>query len=122
MPTVLITGASRGIGREFVRQYLMNGWEVIATCRDPENAGFGAGEAFQMDIADPASVRSLAAELAGKPIDLLVNNAGINLAKNTTIGNFDYDSWDEVFWVNVLAPLRVSEFLHQTLFFLIGNR
>ena len=47
--------------------------------------------------------------LAGVPIDLLINNAGINRAKHANFGNLDYDAWDEVMWVNVLAPLRVAE-------------
>ena len=109
MPTVMITGASRGIGREFVRQYLDAGWDVIATCRNPEGAGYEDGEALQLDIADPINVKNLSEQLSGKAIDLLINNAGVNLAKNTNIGTFDYDSWDEIFWVNVLAPLRVTE-------------
>ncbi len=109
MPTVMITGASRGIGREFVRQYLDAGWDVIATCRNPEGAGYGDGEALQLDIADPINVKNLSEQLSGKAIDLLINNAGVNLAKNTNIGTFDYESWDEIFWVNVLAPLRIAE-------------
>ncbi|HAA92931.1 MAG TPA: short-chain dehydrogenase [Rhodospirillaceae bacterium] len=109
MPTVMVTGASRGIGREFVSQYREAGWNVVATCRDPEGAGYGEGEAYELDVADPVSVKNLAEQLDGEVIDLLINNAGINLAKHTNFGNLDYDAWDEVLWVNVLAPLRVSE-------------
>ena len=109
MPTVMITGASRGIGREFVKQYLKAGWDVIATCRNPEGAGYRNGEALQLDIADPTNLKNLSEQLSGKAIDLLINNAGVNLAKNTDIGTFDYDSWAETFLVNVLAPLRVTE-------------
>jgi NAD(P)-dependent dehydrogenase (short-subunit alcohol dehydrogenase family) len=109
MPTVLVTGASRGIGRELVRQYREAGWRVLATCRDPQGAGYGDGEAFELDVADPASVKHLALALEGESIDVLINNAGINLAKQSGFGNLDYDAWDEVMWVNVLAPLRIAE-------------
>lgn len=109
MPTVMVTGASRGIGREFVTQYRDAGLKVIATCRDPKRAGYGDGEAYALDVADPVNVKNLAEQLDGEPIDLLINNAGINLGKYTNFGNLDYDAWDEVLWVNVLAPLRVSE-------------
>ena len=113
MPTVLVTGASRGIGREFVRQYREAGWRVLATCRDPQGAGYGAGygegEAFELDVADPVSIKHLVKELEGESIDVLINNAGINLAKQSGFGDLDYDAWDEVMRVNVLAPLRVAE-------------
>ena len=72
-------------------------------------ACYGDGEALQLDIADPINVKNLSEQLSGKAIDLLINNAGVNLAKNTNIGTFDYESWDEIFWVNVLAPLRIAE-------------
>tara|TARA_A100001037_G_scaffold304877_1_gene343150 strand:+ start:834 stop:1499 length:666 start_codon:yes stop_codon:yes gene_type:complete len=109
MPTVLVTGASRGIGREFVLQYRKAGWRVIATCRDPEGAGLKNSDAFELDVSDPVSIKNVANILAGDPIDLLINNAGIHLAKHANFGNLDYDAWDEVMWINVLAPLRVAE-------------
>ena len=109
MPTVLVTGASRGIGREFVVQYRETGWRVLATCRDPERAGYRDSDTFELDVSDPISIKNLAKELSGEPIDLLINNAGINRAKHAGFGNLDYDAWDEVMWINVLAPLRVAE-------------
>jgi NAD(P)-dependent dehydrogenase (short-subunit alcohol dehydrogenase family) len=109
MPTVLVTGASRGIGREFVRQYREAGWRVLATCRDPQGAGYAKGEAFELDVADPVNIKNLVKELEGESIDVLINNAGINLAKQSSFGNLDYDAWEEVMWVNVLAPLRIAE-------------
>jgi len=83
--TVLITGADRGLGLEFTRQYAARGDTVIATCRHPEDAaelqGLAAAKKTivveRLDVTDEAGVRSLATKYHGKPIDVLVNNAGI---------------------------------------------
>ena len=110
MPTVLITGASRGIGREFARQYEADGWRVIATCRDPARSGLD-GEVHALDVTDPASVAALGDTLSGDTIDLLVNNAGIYGPRGVSFGGIDYDAWAEVLRVNTLGPLRVAEAL-----------
>ncbi len=72
MPTVLITGANRGLGLEFARQYAADGWRVIATCRDPSTAGDLAGiggqvEIAGLDVTDGEAVQALAARLDGPP-------------------------------------------------------
>lgn len=108
MPTVLITGASRGIGREFARQYEAGGWRVIATCRDPSKYDL-EGEVYRLDVTDPASVAALHEELNGESIDVLINNAGVFGPRGVTLGNIDYDAWDEVLRTNVLGPIRVAE-------------
>ena len=108
MPTVLITGASRGIGREFARQYEAGGWRVIATCRDPSKYDL-AGEVYRLDVTDPDSVAALHRELKGEAIDLLINNAGIYGPRGLEFGSLDYDSWEEVLRTNVLGPMRVAE-------------
>ena len=82
MPTVLITGASRGLGLEYARQYASDGWRVIATCRDPDNAMElasleGEVEIRALDIGDHEKILSLANSLSKESIDLLLNNAGI---------------------------------------------
>jgi NAD(P)-dependent dehydrogenase (short-subunit alcohol dehydrogenase family) len=110
MPTALITGASRGIGREFVRQYRVQGWRVIATCRDPTASGLD-GEVLPLDVADAASVAALAKDVAGERIDLLVNNAGIAGPRSYGIGSIPYDAWEDVLRTNTLGPLRVAEAL-----------
>jgi len=118
MPSTLITGANRGLGLEFARQYLTDGWEVFAACRDPGSASElhrlaesikGKLQILAMDVADPASVGAAAAELDGRAIDLLLNNAGIIGPRGQTVGNMDYRSWAEVFAVNTMGPIRVSE-------------
>ena len=81
---MLITGTNRGIGLEFVRQYAEAGWTVIGTARDPARATELQALAAKhkdvsiatLDVADPASIAALAARLKGRPIDVLINNAG----------------------------------------------
>lgn len=108
MPTVLITGANRGIGREFARQYAEAGWRVIATCRDPSNCD-AAGECYRLDVSEPASVPALRAELDGQAIDLLINNAGSYGPRGAGFGKLDYGAWEDVLRVNLLGPMRVAE-------------
>ena len=118
MPSILITGANRGLGFEFARQYLRDGWKVYAACRDPTSASQlrhlaedsgGRLRILTMDVADSASVKAAAPELDGQAIDLLINNAGIIGPQNQTIGNIDYDAWADVFAINTMGPLRVTE-------------
>ncbi len=107
MPTVMITGASRGIGREFARQYAEAGWHVIATCRDPRGAGLDGAHA--LDVTDGAAVSALAERLSGETIDVLINNAGIFGPRGLGFGSLDYAAWETVLRVNTIAPVRVAE-------------
>jgi NAD(P)-dependent dehydrogenase (short-subunit alcohol dehydrogenase family) len=118
MPSTLITGANRGLGLEFVRQYAADGWQVYATCRDPSSASelhrLADASDYKMqvlalDVTDMASVKAAAAELEGQAIDLLLNNAGVGGPRGQTIGNIDYDAWAKVLDVNAMGPLRVTE-------------
>jgi len=107
MATVLITGASRGIGRGFVERFGEAGWRVISTCRDPSSAGLD-GEVYPLDVTDPGSIQALSAALAGEPIDLLLNNAGIYGPRTYGLGDIDFDAWTEVLSIDALAPIRVA--------------
>jgi NAD(P)-dependent dehydrogenase (short-subunit alcohol dehydrogenase family) len=118
MPTTLITGANRGLGLEFAKQYLADGWHVYAACREPDSASELCRLAdasdnklriLALDVTDPASVKAAAAELDGQAIDLLLNNAGVMGARGQTIGNIDYEAWAKVLEANTMGPMRVSE-------------
>ena len=106
MPTVLITGASRGIGRALADQYESDGWKVIRTCRSPKRT-----EEMALDVSDPRQVQEVAEKLSGTPIDVLINNAGVIGQRDAAIGNIDYSQWEETFRINTLAPIRVAEAL-----------
>jgi NAD(P)-dependent dehydrogenase (short-subunit alcohol dehydrogenase family) len=118
MPTALITGANRGLGVEFARQYLADGWQVYAACRDPESASelrrlADASDhklrTITLDVTDLTSVKAAAAELKGTAIDVLLNNAGVGGPRGQSIGNIDYETWARVLDVNTLGPMRVAE-------------
>ena len=116
MATILVTGANRGIGFEFAKQYAAAGWRVHATCRDPGAAAAlkalaGDVTIHRLEVTAPEQVRALAAALAGEPVDVLVNNAGISAQAKTSLGDMDYALWEEMMRVNVFGPLRVAEAL-----------
>ncbi len=116
--TVLITGASRGIGLEFARQYASDGWRVHACCRAPGKAGElqeisessnGRVAVHALDVTDAGAVQALASELDGENIDVLVNNAGVYGPERQPFGDIDDKEWMRVLRVNTVAPLKVSE-------------
>ena len=112
-PTVLITGANRGLGLEFARQYRQDGWIVIGTARKPGNANelkATGAEVVQLDVLDEHSVEAMADLLEGKPIDLLINNAGI-FPRESAILNVDLDDYSRTLAVNTLGPVRITQAL-----------
>jgi len=116
MASVLVTGASRGIGLELVRRYAALGWRVYATCRSPESSDPLAElsraherlSVHRLDVTDHGGIDALAEELAGIPLDVLVNNAGIG-AGAAVIGRFDYALFSGVLATNVLGPAKMVE-------------
>ncbi len=112
MTTTLVTGASRGIGRGLVAALAERGHRVLACARDPKTvAAHPRIEAHALDVTDPGSIAALAHTLSGRPIDLLINNAGIYGPREVTLGRLDYDAFRLVLETNTLGPVRLSEAL-----------
>lgn len=119
MKTTLITGANRGIGLEFCRQFAADGWRVFACSRHPETSAVLSKLAAQypelikihaLDVADHAQIERLAQVLANESIDLLINNAGIYPDSDKRgFGHTDYTEWTRAFRVNTMAPLKMAE-------------
>ena len=110
MPNVLITGANRGLGLEFARQYSAEGWTVIVTARDPGGASElrGLGVRVEpLDMTDLAAVRAFAGQLDGVTLDLLIANAGIS-GPGGGADTVDGNGWSELFTVNVIAPTLLA--------------
>ncbi len=113
MPTILITGANRGIGLELARQYAAAGDTVIRANRGADTSGEAVGEVLPLDATSDASAAALAAFLKGRPIDLLINNAGISgpSPAQQTSTEMDFAGFLHVLDANVLGPLRVTQAL-----------
>lgn len=113
MPTVLVTGASRGIGLGLARAFAGRGWDVLACARDPSAlpAIEGSIERQPLDVTEPASIAALAAALAGRPLDLLINNAGIFGQREARMGALDWTLFANTLATNTLGPVRVTEAL-----------
>ena len=115
---MLITGANRGLGLEFARQYAAGGWNVIATCRNPDGAIMLQQLAADhervavelLDVTSDEQVAALAARYMQQPVDVLLNNAGIyGTLEKQALGSFDFEELKRVFDVNTIGSLRVSE-------------
>ena len=107
MPTVLITGANRGIGLEFARQYSTAGWNVIATARhsNPELDGLGV-HIESLDLSDADAVAAFPDRIADS-LDLFIANAGTNQPMNTG-GADNAREWQGMMMVNAIAPYQLG--------------
>jgi NAD(P)-dependent dehydrogenase (short-subunit alcohol dehydrogenase family) len=117
MPVILITGANRGLGLEFVRQYAALGWDVIATAREPSAAtdlaalaaAHGNVRIERLDVGNYAEIAALAARLAHQPIDVLLNNAGwLGDIRKQSLAELDYATFEEVLRINTYGPLAMA--------------
>jgi len=112
MPTLLITGANRGIGLELTKRYAADGWTVIAACRDPQTATalktLRGVNVEALDVTDYAAVDALAAKYSGTAIDLLLNNAGIYGNRDGALTVSNFDTYLDVLRVNSVAPMKLA--------------
>ena len=138
MKKILITGANRGIGFEFVNQLLELGYYVIATCRNEEKSTILKSkfskynkqlEVISLDLSKNDEIKNFKNLLGDTPIDIFICNAGIYGPgfykpedartkfglKNLKEGLFDIDSWLEVFKVNLIAPLHITKAISENI-------
>lgn len=117
MPSILITGANRGIGLELTRCFAQEGWRVFACCRalEPTDelhalaAKYKTISIHQLDVSSQEQIADLAGALKTETIDILFNNAGIFGPDKQGFGQTDKDGWLEAFHINCIAPMLVSE-------------
>ena len=122
--TVFLTGANRGLGLEFARQYAADGWKVLATCRNPGEADslqaiaheFPSVEIYPLEVTDRRSLERVKDTIADRPIDVLISNAGIfgptrwkGNGEKQQLGTLDYEEWRQILEVNLLGAVAVAE-------------
>ena len=127
MPSVLMTGANRGLGFGLVKLYAVEGWRVFACCRDPNKAkglnelaakSSGKVTVHAVDIENHASIDALALQIKGQPIDVLLNVAGYYGPKIVSepgglqkFGESDYADWSRIYKINVMGHMKMCEAL-----------
>jgi NAD(P)-dependent dehydrogenase (short-subunit alcohol dehydrogenase family) len=112
MPTALIFGASRGLGRALAEEHLKRGWQVIATVRDGKALADIASDALTIETVDTTdwpAVDALHDRIAGRSLDLLFVSAAIIGPSTEPIGEVQPDAFAQMMLVNVLAPLRIAD-------------
>jgi NAD(P)-dependent dehydrogenase (short-subunit alcohol dehydrogenase family) len=118
--TILITGANRGIGLEYAKQYAENGQQVYVTVRDPAQATALQQLASQhsnlhllaLDVADVAAIKALASQLSALTIDILISNAGTY--PESTFGRTDAQAWLQAFQVNTMSTYYLAEAFYRS--------
>ncbi|MDG2434531.1 MAG: SDR family NAD(P)-dependent oxidoreductase [Gammaproteobacteria bacterium] len=125
MKTVLITGGNRGLGLEFVKQYSQLGYKIIVTCRNPneakelntlkENSKTDI-KIHILDVTNHEEIDLLSKSLSNKPIDIIINNAGIigpfpifEHIEKQRFTTMDYTVWEKVLRTNLFGPVKISE-------------
>jgi NAD(P)-dependent dehydrogenase (short-subunit alcohol dehydrogenase family) len=121
-PTLLLIGASRGLGLAMAGEFLKKGWHVVGTVRrtssrtqlhDLADELGGQLEIETLDICDQAQVSALRERLSGKVFDMLFVNAGTTNRETETIAEVTTDEFTRVMVTNSLSPMRVVEALDE---------
>ena len=119
MATILVTGANRGIGLEFLKHYLDRGEQVIGTYRDIVSSDklIQMGEVYDslktltLDVSSDESLKYFSDQLGDIPIDIFINNAGVYGPRNSTFNNVDEKNWILVLQINAIAPLLLTQLI-----------
>lgn len=114
MKTALVTGANKGIGLEFVHQLKDMGYYVIGCCRTPAKAfdlNRIADEVIQLDVTKDNEIHSMVKTLSNRPIDLLINNAGISGEQGVTVENINRENFLNVLNVNCVSVVKICDAL-----------
>ncbi len=120
MPSILITGANRGIGFELAKQYQKAGWQVFACCRNPLTAydlkalntrANNPIAIIHLDVANPENIKQLPSLVRVHALDILFNNAGVWEPNQGGFGTVAAEDWLEVFKVNTIAALLIAQVL-----------
>ena len=120
---VFITGTTRGIGLELTRQFLDTGSKVFAGARNTESDALQSlkatyGDRLQLltlDVTDNSQITKAAAALAGQPLSLLINNAGLFRSRSDDVESLSDETWLQEFHVNAIAPFMVTRALRRNL-------
>ena len=120
---VLITGANRGIGLEFTRQYATAGHQVVATCRDPQTAfellslrdALGSIEIIRLDVTNDGHIRHVADLMNDEPLDALINNAVRYGEASFDLNTLDRVEWLRMFDINCIGPVHLTAALRPAL-------
>ncbi len=112
--TILITGANRGLGLEFTKQYASDGWQVLACCKDLNTATelkalsekFPNVKCYSVDVTNERSIFTLS-ESISSPIDILLNNAGF--LEQDELGEISTDIMQKTFMINAVGALKMLE-------------
>lgn len=114
METIFITGANRGLGLALCEYFLARNWRVLATCRKPQAAesllalqAMGNLELLRLEVSNAEELADCCRQLAGTPIDVVVNNAGVMGGDHQGLRDMDYAAWQQTLDINVLAPFRI---------------
>lgn len=114
METVLITGASRGIGLELTNKFLELNYKVIATYRNKPSTELEKLQSYknlsliELEVTDEISINKLKGYLQGIKVDILINNAGIIGPENQSVDGITQQDWLNTFAINSIAPLMIS--------------
>jgi NAD(P)-dependent dehydrogenase (short-subunit alcohol dehydrogenase family) len=116
MPTIVITGAGRGIGLATCKEFLRKGYQVIATYRSAEGLAalqalshqVGQLQCFPLEVSDSHAIQDFAEKLRDQTVDILLNNAGVFGGEAQSINHLDFNEWKQTLAINTIAPIELT--------------